>query len=360
MKKIKVGFIGAGGIVRSVHLPPAKAIPDVEVLAIADINKKAAEALAAAHNIPNVFESYDDMLNKVEFDAVVIGVPNFLHADTAIKSLKHGCHVLVEKPMAFSVSEAAKMVETAKSEDRFLAVGFNNRFRHESVILKKMAVNGEFGEIYYAKAGAIRRRGIPGITAGRNWFFTKSKSGGGALIDIGVHAMDLTLWFMGYPKPVSVLGSVYTKFGSRKDYSTNKTTDAPKIDNFDVDDLATAIIKFDNDSTLVLEASWASNIFTEKFYSQIMGTEGGADLAPIKVFKEKNGIQMDITPIISKQPIKSHGEQMKHFIVCIRNNIWKNNRGQVTVATAEQGYIVMQIIDAIYKSAETGREVKIK
>ncbi len=358
MKKVKLGFIGAGGIIRASHLPSAKVLENkIEFVAIADVDKPRAENLAKDNGINNVFEDYNKMLNSVELDAVVIGLPNCFHADAAIKSLNHKCHVLVEKPMAMNTAEAKQMLTTAQKNDKFLAIGFQNRFASETMTLKKMINNNEFGEIYYAKTGAIRRRGIPGWGGG--WFTTKSKSGGGALIDIGVHVLDLTLWLMGYPQPVAVSGKTYAKFGKRKDYINEAWQFYGGKNPFNVDDFASAMIKFDNNATLMLEAIWASNSVEEKLYCQIMGTDAGAEWRPIQVFRENKGVLVDIIPQLPKKPITAHSLQMKQFIESIQNNSWKNE-DKLSIATAKQGFLVMQIVDAIYKSAETGNEIRIK
>ncbi|MFA5858643.1 MAG: Gfo/Idh/MocA family oxidoreductase [Elusimicrobiota bacterium] len=357
--KVKLGFVGAGGIISHAHMPGAKLIADkIEFVAISDPLVDKAKVLADANGIKNVYADYNDMLKKEKLDAIVIGTPNAFHSDTAIQGLKAGCHVLVEKPMALNAKQAQDMKDAAIENDKFLAVGFNQRFSNEAQLLKRLIIGGELGEIYYAKTGAIRRRGIPGWGG---WFTNKKLSGGGPLIDIGVHMLDLTLWLMGYPKPVAVSGSTYTKFGDRKDYvSAGGWKYKGDSKTFTVEDLASAFIKFDNGMTLFLEAAWASNTESEKLYSTLFGTKGGADWRPLKVYKDTHGMLVDMVPVVPAQSVKSHALQMKHFIELISEGKWKDKKTDVQIATADTGLIIMKLIDAIYKSSEEGKEVRIK
>ena len=225
------------------------------------------------------------MLALPELDAVSVCTPNFLHAELALASMAAGKHVLCEKPMANTLENAQQIAKAAKEVSTIFMMGMNNRFRGDTTVLKALIEAGELGDIYYAKCGWVRRAGIPGLGG---WFTTKSMSGGGPLIDLGVHMLDMTMYLMGNPAPVSVSGSTYAHFGPRGLGSSNYgyKPDPSTPLKYDVEDLATGLIKFDNGATLFVEASWASHIAHEKNYSILMGTEGGAQLDPFQVFKD--------------------------------------------------------------------------
>ena len=263
---------------------------------------------------------------------------NFLHAPISLDALRAGKHVICEKPPALNAREARQLANTAQKNGLTLMYALCQRFTGATQLAKDFITKGELGDIYYGHAVYTRRRGIPmGTNA---WFVNKKRSGGGALIDIGVHALDCTWWLMGTPKPVSVSGSTYQKF---------KNT-LPKSANFDVDDAAFALIKFANDATLVLECSWALNLPGANAI-QVAGSKGGVDLNPLKIFTERNGVQMDLSPEVPN--VNGFAGQTAHFVECIQKQ-------KTPLMSAEQGVQLMQMLDAIYRSATTGKEVKIK
>ncbi|NLB56780.1 MAG: Gfo/Idh/MocA family oxidoreductase, partial [Lentisphaerae bacterium] len=272
-------------------------------------------------------------------DAVSVCTPNALHAPVAIAAFEAGKHVICEKPLSVSAAEGAMMVEAGKKSGKLFMMGFNNRFRGDTQLLKKFVEKGDLGEIYYAKTGWLRRKGIPGLGG---WFTTKSMAGGGPLIDLGVHVLDLTLWLMGNPIPTSVMGTAYAKFGPNYVKDGNGT--------YDVEDLATALIKLDNGATIFLEASWESYVSREEVYTKLMGSEGGAELDPLRIYTDLNGVPADITP--QYKPVSGHEMEIVHFVDCIRE-------GRQPIATGEQGLHIMQILDAIYESTNTGKSVEI-
>ena len=205
-------------------------------------------------------------------------------------------------------------------------------------LAKDFIDKGDLGEIYCGRAVYHRRRGIP--TGTNSWFVDKKRSGGGALIDIGVHALDCAWWLMGTPKPVSVSGSAYQKFHHL----------VPEGTNFDVDDSAFGLIKFDNEATLILECSWALNLPGGSAI-QVAGTKGGAELSPMTLFLESDGIQLDVTPQVPQTD--AFAGQTGHFVECIQQR-------KTPVMSAEQGVQLMQMLDGIYKSSATGKEVRIR
>jgi predicted dehydrogenase len=347
-KKIRVGLIGSGGIAQNAHLPGYTAIPDLcEVVALADINPEAGRTAADKFNVPHVFEDYRKLLAMDEIDAVSICTPNYVHMEPTILAFEAGKHVLCEKPIAMNADEARKMVAAAEKAGKKFQVGYNSRFSPTNQLLKKYIDAGDLGDIYYARAQALRRRGIPGWGV----FIDKAKQGGGPLIDIGVHILDLTLWLMGHPKPVSASGITYAKFGKRDDVVGFLGQWDYK--NFTVEDFAAALIRFDNGATIMLESSFVANIPEDIFTSTLCGTEGGAVTNPLTITQEKHHSLQTFKPEIPGKDVNTHSAEIKHFVEAIQNDT-------EPLVTGRHGLMVAQIMDAIYASSESGREVEIK
>lgn len=342
---LRIGIIGSGSIARNAHMPGYRAQTDAEVVAVCDIVPGRAAAFAQEFGIAHAYESYEEMLRREQLDAVSVCTPNFAHHDTAIAALEAGLHVLCEKPIAMNLSEAREMVAAAHRKHKTLQIGLHWRFTSEAQLLKRMIDAGDLGEIYYGEATCLRRRGIP------SWgvFTQKELQGGGALIDIGVHTLDHTMWLMGNPRPVSVMGATYLKFGKRKDvvnpwgqWDRNK---------FNVDDMGVGFVRFENGATLILRASWAANIEKEFSETRILGTDGGAYMRPLKIFKEMRESLVDITPTHLPE-VKPHIEEITHFLACVRGEV-------ECIVVPEQVLDVQAVLDAIYRSAETGHEVTL-
>ena len=345
MSVLKVGIIGAGGIAKNVHIPNYIACGNqVEVVAIADVVVERAQEVAELYEIPHAFGSYNEMLEKVEIDAVSVCVPNKFHAEAAIAALKAGCHVLCEKPPAMNTEEAELMMETAKKVGKILTYGFHYRYSPEVEITKSFIDADEMGEIYSARVHAIRRRGIPGWGV----FTNKELQGGGPLIDIGVHMLDTALYLMGYPEPEVVLGKTHQQIGNRKGVGLLGDWD---YENFTVEDMAVGMVTFKNGATLTLEAAFAANVEkNDTMQVSLMGSKGGADVFPLKIYQEKHNTLLDITPAYPPQ-INGHKREITQFVAsCIE--------GDTPLSTPEQGVIIQRIIDAIYESADTGKAIQ--
>ncbi|MFB3896646.1 MAG: Gfo/Idh/MocA family protein [bacterium] len=341
--KVRVGVIGLG--IGQHHIWGYQKCPNAQIVGICDLDAPRVQQVAKKENIARWFTDYRKMLELPDLDAVSICTPNFLHRPIAVAAFAAGKHVLCEKPLSISAQEGKKIITAAKQAKKKFMMAYCNRFRGESQLLKQFITAGELGQIYYAKCGWLRRRGIPGMGG---WFTTKSKSGGGPLIDLGVHVLDLTLWLMGFPEVDLVTGSVYTQFGNKNTGFWWRSGNAP----FDVEDLASAFIKLKNGATVSLDASWASNIEkSDEFYSRLMGTKGGAQLDPLIIYKEELGAQVDLKPVYPK--VDTFAAETAYFIDCILKN-------KEPMATGEQGLEIMQILDAIYLSAKTGKQIKIK
>ena len=354
-QKLKVGLIGLGGIMRNAHMTGYNRMGDmVEIVAICDILPEKIDSFKKQFGMQDVceFTDYKELLEVEGLDYVDICTPNYLHSIIAVDALNKGINVFCEKPDAVSVEEALKMKEAAEKNNRHLMVMRNNRYRHTARYLKRYIKEGKMGDIYCGRCGWQRRRGIPGKGG---WFTAKAQSGGGPLIDLGVHMIDLAIWLMGNPKPVAVSGCTYTKFAdSDISDSVNSSFGDKKADGiFDVEDLAMGFIKFDNGACLQIEFSWASNVEKESVFVELRGNKAGAEIKDgiLKIYSEDNGTLVDLYPkVVDGNPI--HGDNLRHFADVLLN-------GAEPDFTPEQGVDMIKILTAMYKSAETGMEVRL-
>lgn len=347
--KLRYACIGAGGIADKKHLNGYLKISDVEIVAICDSNIEAAEKLAEKYGIRKVYTDYKELLEKEALDLVSVCTPNYLHAPIAIEALEKGIHVHCEKPLALNADEAQAIVEAKNRQNRKVMVALNNRFTGESLFVKKYADAGLFGEIYHAKCGWRRRNGIPGKGT---WFTDKKLSGGGALIDLGVHFLDLVLYFMGYPAVNTASGATYFKFAN----CSNRLRPGYKNygdGHFDVEDMAVGMLRTEGNATIEFEFSWASNIEKECRYYELLGTRGGASFrdGELKIFSEVLDTSINIVPDPGN-PLKALNE-FEHFVECILED-------KEPLASPEQAAGLMQVIDAIYLSDLLKREVSLK
>ncbi|MFC0853510.1 Gfo/Idh/MocA family protein [Halalkalibacter oceani] len=347
---VNIGIIGAGSIGK-VHMQEFRKLENVCLAAITSNTLSSAEKSAHDFQIKKVYQGTKEMLADKDIDAVVIGVPNNWHAELAISSLKAGKHVLLEKPMGMNAEEARKIVEAQQETGNILMVAQHRRFEAVMMQVKELISQGAFGQIYYVKTGYVRRKGIPGWGS---WFTKKDEAGGGALIDIGVHMLDLGMWFMEQTKPVSVFGSTYSEIGPLK--RGIGPWGKPNWDGyFDVDDLAAAMVKMEDGSTLQLEVSWAAHTNTDsKPYLHIMGENGGISINGDQAtfHTEVYGLQSDMNLPAQEQDEGARKRMSQHFIDCIV-------AGREPITTAQTGLQNNIILDAIYESSTTGHEVVI-
>lgn len=351
LKKIKVGVIGLGSI-SDYHIRAYLAMPDVEVIALSTLNESRLTKKAKAYGITKIFTDYHEMLELPDLDGVSICTINKEHAKAAIAALKAGKHVLCEKPMALNAIEAKKMEEAATAAGKALMIGFTRRFSTEAELLKSFIDEGLLGNIYYAKANYLRRAGFPG-----GWFGSKELAGGGPLIDLGVHLIDLVRFLTNKPKAVRVTAFTYDQLGSRSniiDRGGYKSADS-RSTIYDVEDLAVALITFDNGMTLNLETSFSLNLKEDSQKVELFGNRGGAKLdSTLEFYTELNNRLVDVLPAGQKQLSfdELFQKEIAHFIEAI-------NKGIDVLETAKDGIEVMKIIDAIYLSAATGQEVRL-
>ena len=350
MKKWKIAVIGVGGI-SEMHIASYLRNPDVELYAFCDINEKRLHEMGEKYGTSRLYTDKDELLRALpELDAVSVCTWNAAHAPCAIAALNAGKHVLCEKPMAKNAAEAQEMLEAARRAGRLLMVGFVRRYEKGSALLRRLVREDFFGELYYAKATYLRRNGNPG-----GWFGDKSRSAGGPLIDLGVHVIDLTRYLMGNPRPVSVYGATFQKLFNRPNIITPKaynSTSAGPNDICDVEDLASAMIRFDNGAVLQVEASFSLNLKEDTGSVQLFGTKGGARLSPeLELYSEMNGVMTNVTPVCPPESFDMEfQEEINHFVHCF-------STGEPCRSPAEDGVQIMRILDAVYESGRTGHEV---
>ena len=293
-KKIKVAVIGVGSI-SGEHISAYIKNPNVELYAFCDINAQRLKEKGEKYNVTRLYTDVNEMLAALpELDAVSVCVWNNAHASCSIAALNAGKHVLCEKPMAMNAKEAQEMLDAAKKNGKKLMVGFVRRFGNDAKLTKEFIDAGSLGEIYYAKTNYLRRNGNPG-----GWFGDKSRSGGGPLIDLGVHVIDLTRYLMGCPKPVSVYGATFRKLGNRpgikKGPDAYVSAGATDNDICDVEDSVTALVRYDNGAVLSVEASFALNVKNPEGKVELFGTKGGVSLSPIfELYTDMNGYLVNV------------------------------------------------------------------
>lgn len=353
-EKLKVAVIGVGNIAQE-HIRAYLQNPHVELYAFCDIREDHLKKMGEKWGVTRLYTDKDEMLRALpELDAVSVCTWNSQHAPCAIAALNAGKHVLCEKPMAANAAQAMEMREAAGKAGKLLMVGFVRRFGNDCAILKDFIRSDYFGDIYYAKATYLRRNGSPG-----GWFGDKSRSAGGPLIDLGVHVADLTRYLLGNPKPVSVYGATFHKLGDRRNLKDKKgytASSAAGDEIFDVEDFATAMIRYDNGSVVSIEASFSLNIKQDEGKIQLFGTKAGAMLNPeLEMYTQTNGYMSDVKLCVPTALSFENlfANEINHFVDCVAN-------GTECIAPAEDGVTLMKILDAIYRSAETGHEVVIE
>lgn len=352
MKPVQVAVIGTGSI-SSMHLSSYKKNTNVELYAVCDLNEERANAAAKLYGATKVYTDYRELLADPVIEAVSICTWNNTHAEISIAALKAGKHVLVEKPLCRTVEEALSIKDAVKESGKLLQVGFVRRYDANAQLLRAMADRGEFGEIYYAKASALRRLGNPG-----GWFSDVERSGGGPLIDIGVHVIDICWYMMGRPKPVSVSANTYNKLGNRSniqnlsfyqaaDYDATKNT---------VEDMANALIRFENGASLLVDASFTLHAKSDETTIKLFGEKGGFEIEPETVIvTELNNTMVNIYPQTDNKGFEVNGafqNEINHFIDCVRS-------GNTPISPVEDGVEIMKILCGIYESAAKGAEVTL-
>jgi len=351
MGKIKIAVIGAGSI-SEMHFESYKNNNDVEIYAVCDLNEQRAQEKAQKYGAQKYYKNYEDLLADSKVDAVSICTWNNSHAEISIAALNAGKHVLVEKPLCKTVEEAYEIEKAVKkNKDKILQVGFVRRFGTNTQVLKSFIDSGDLGEIYYAKASCIRPLGNPG-----GWFADKERSGGGPLIDLGVHIIDLCWYLMGKPKVKSISGNTYNKLGNRSNINNKSFYKAADYDpdKNTVEDLANAIIRFENGASLMVGVSFTLHAKGESIAVSVYGDKGGAEIEPqLQIVTEKNNTILNCTPQIDSLSFdfkKGFQNEIDHFVSCVKGD-------SETISPVQDGVEIMKILVGIYESSEKGTEM---
>ena len=333
-KSLRIGLVGVGAAAQVNHIPAIQRLEDVEIVALCDRDPEKAARVAQKFAVPQVMNRFDNMLDDEEIDAVDLCTPNYLHATMAIAALEAGKHVLCERPLARSAEEAGAMVKAAKKADRLLMCALQHRFRADAQLLRKFVEKGELGELFFAKAGWLRQRTE---WDSDEWRRTKRESGGGVVLDLGFQMLDLSLWMMGSPAVESVTASVH------------------RLRKGEVEDSASAFFRLTTGATLTLELTWGLLMEKDFAYVNLFGSGGAALLNPLRIHKGMHGSLVNVTPSpeTSRNQYKHSIEaQLGHFADVLR-------KGTKPMGTAEEILPVMELMDAVYRSAEQGKEVRL-
>ncbi len=352
---VRVGVIGLGFGGESA-LKSYRQIPGVEIVALAGMEEEKLAYLGKTYEVPHLYREYQELLAREDLDAVSIAVPNYLHAEIAIAAFQKGLHVLCEKPLARTAEEAEAIVQAAIEAKRVLQVVFNHRERGDIQTLKRYIDEGQLGRIYYAKAYWMRRNGIPGAGS---WFVSKERSGGGPLIDLGVHVLDMALYLLGEPEVLTVSASTYDELiqsGRGIDKGASKTGNNHAQD---VEDLATAFMRLSNGATLLLETSWATNSSYGDDYGVILyGSEGGAEIK-VKRYSTQDTLRIYTDVAGAPSEIAVQNPKSEFHLAVIRQFVEHIRGGNWSLYTGSEGLRRARIIDACYASAQQGREVVV-
>ena len=352
---VKVGIIGCGGIANGKHMPSLAKLPNVELVAFCDIVIERAEAARAKYGTSDakVYEDYKELLADESIEVVHVCTPNRSHSFITVDALDAGKHVMCEKPMAINSAEAKKMLDAQKRSGKKLTIGYQTRQAAASQYLKQEAVDGTFGDIYYAKATALRRRAVP------TWgvFLNEYEQGGGPLIDIGTHSLDLTLWIMDNYKPKYCVGTTYHKLN--KDTNQGNAWGRWDPEKFTVEDSAFGFIVMENGATINLESAWAINMLeVREATTLICGTKAGADLHDgVRINGIRNDAQYLLKPTLNPQGAAFYEGANPGDPASMEAAQWINAVINDTdpCVLPEQAYTVTRILEGIYESAKTGQ-----
>lgn len=351
MSKLKVGIIGTGGISR-MHTESYQALDNVEIVACCDIDGEKVKAYAEKYGIPRYYTDCREMMEKETLDLVSVTTWNSAHCECTIAALRGGANVICEKPMAMNAKEAEEMVRVAKEEGRLLQVGFVRRFGSDVAVLREFQKAGTLGDIYYAKATYLRRSGFPG-----GWFGDLKYSGGGALIDLGVHVIDLVRYLAGNPKPVSAYGVTYANLGPNRATGAEqawKIKSDPRF-TYNVEDFASALIKYENGLAVSIETSFNLNCKRDSGKVELFGTKGGVVMNPeFEIYTDIGGRFVNIKPAaeVNFDFTGAFRAEIKGFVDAAIGKA-------PCIAPAEDGVELMKILDGIYESARVGHSVEL-
>ncbi len=333
-KTLRVGLVGVGAAAQIIHIPALKKIEDFELVALCDRDPEKGQRVAQKFQVPSACSRIEELLGDDGIDVVDICTPNFLHAPMAMAALEAGKHVFCERPLARSGAEAAAMAKVAKKQDRVLMCSVQHRFRPDAQLLRKFIEKGELGEIFFTKAGWLRQRTH---WDSDEWRRQKRESGGGVVLDLGYQVLDMALWMLGTPAVESVTASLH------------------RSSKGEVEDNAIAFLRLAGGATLTLEVTWGLLMEKDFHYVNMFGSGGAALLNPLRVHKGMHGTLVNVTPQMDtpRNPYRQSMEaQLSHLAEALR-------KGTKPMGAADEILPVMEILDAIYRSAEQGKEVRL-
>lgn len=353
---MKIGIIGCGGIALGKHMPALAQIEKIEMIAFCDLVEERAEKAKKTFGAEDstVYTDYKEMLEKEDLDIIHVCTPNSSHAEISIASMEAGSHVMCEKPMAKTTEEAREMIKASERTGKKLTIGYQNRFRKEVDYLHQATQAGELGEIYNAKAHAIRRRAVP------TWgvFLDEEAQGGGPLIDIGTHALDMTLWMMDNYKPKYVVGNTYHELSDTKNAANAWGPWDPE--KFTVEDSAFGFVMMENGATIYLESSWALNSRDEdEAKTTLHGTKAGADMRDgLTINGEDRGVLYEKEIITEVGGVDFYdGGSDDPALIEAQSWIDAVENDTEPVVKPEEALVVTEILEAIYESAKTKEPV---
>ncbi len=334
MKKLRVGVVGLGWVSQVFHLPILSKFEDVELVSLCDRDKSRASMIGEKYTGARTYTDYTQMLQKEDIDAVIVSASTDAHLPITMASLDAGKDVFVEKPIARRYAEALQMAEKARETKRHVMVGMNNRFRPDTMILKSFIEKGELGKIFYAKAGWLKK-----LSTNNPWITHKDKSGGGVLLDLGIAMLDLVLWMIGFPPVSRVSAKMYM----------HKTKS--------VEDSCILFLEMKYGTAIMIEVSWSFPSADDYFFCDFYGSDGSAMMNPLKIHKQLHGNLVNVTPAKVESPLnlhkKSYENELRHFVGAALGF-------HQIISTADEAVNRMKIVDAIYQSAQKGREIVFK
>lgn len=336
MDKVKIALVGIGGISQVVRIPSLKKNENVELVALCDIDESKVSFIAKKYHIPKVYFDIQNLIAKEKIDGILICTPNNLHYPMALATLNAGINTLVEKPIALNADQVVKMVEKATEKKVDLVCGMHNRFRKDAIILKDFLSKSEIGNPYYIKAGWLRKWDK---VVQKGWSADAKISGGGVVMDLGLQLIDLALWLLNNPKVINVRSNFYT---INKEYT--------------VEDSALIVMQTENNVIITIETAWRMHLENDLLYTHVFGSQGGAFLNPLRINKEMHGNLVNVTPVQSNKNVdvftKAFESELNNFVNVIRKN-------ENPITPGKDGIYLMNLIEAIYKSAETGKQVDL-
>ena len=335
MSKVKLAIVGLGGIAQVIHMPILSRMEEVEITAVCDSDLSKCKNIASRYNVGKYYKDIEKMLEEnPEISAVIIAAQTNVHKDISIKCLQAEKDILIEKPIARNYKEAKEILDAAKLYKKKIMVAMNNRFRNDMMMQRTFTKAKELGDVFYIKAGWVKPQ-----SSNQKWMLEKDKAGGGVFLDNGIAMLDIGMWLLGFPEVKSV---------SAMNYFHNTKS---------VEDSSIAMIKFKNNTTLTIEASWSLLREGELFYCNVYGKEGSSSINPFKIYKRMDGELYNITPkkIVTPSNVfkKSYEYELKHFVGAVAG---KHN----IISNGDDALKVMEIVDAVYKSAKAGKEIIIK